>query len=147
MSASLEEEEEKLQQIEVYKGHVRRTWTLAALGPPAAALFYRHLFETAPQVVALFHGVDMSQQGDMLLNMIGEAVKLIGQPKLEAVLKAVGRRHSKYGVEESMYGLVGAALLWTLEQGLGKEWTGEVKEAWTWAYGLMSSTMIQGAQD
>ena len=61
------------------------------------------------------------------------------------VLKELGRRHLNYGVQNEHYDTVGAALLWTLEQGLGDAFTGEVKEAWTAAYALMSGVMKEVA--
>ena len=56
-------------------------------------------------------------------------------------LRALARRHDRYGVREEHYASVGAALLWTLEQGLGPDFTPEVQEAWATAYGLLSSAM------
>jgi nitric oxide dioxygenase len=41
--------------------------------------------------------------------------------------------------------VVGAALLWTLEKGLGAGWTSEVADAWTAAYGTLSGFMISEA--
>ena len=38
------------------------------------------------------------------------------------------------------------ALLSTLEEGLGDHFTDEVKAAWTAVYGVVSSTMIAGAE-
>ena len=43
--------------------------------------------------------------------------------------------------------LVGQSLLWTLEQGLGKEFTTEVKAAWTAMYGLVATEMKEGLQE
>jgi nitric oxide dioxygenase len=60
-------------------------------------------------------------------------------------IRALARRHVEYGVEETHYAKVGEALLWTLEQGLGESFTGEVREAWASAYGLLSRTMIEAA--
>ena len=45
-----------------------------------------------------------------------------GLDHLEALVPALadlGRRHAQYGVTANYYDTVGAALLWTLEQGLG----------------------------
>jgi hemoglobin-like flavoprotein len=41
--------------------------------------------------------------------------------------------------------VVGAALLWTLEKGLGEAWTPDVANAWTTAYGTLSGFMISEA--
>jgi nitric oxide dioxygenase len=58
------------------------------------------------------------------------------------VVRALGARHAGYGVEEEHYATVGAALLWTLDKGLGAEFTPAVREAWTTTYSLLANTMI-----
>jgi hemoglobin-like flavoprotein len=57
----------------------------------------------------------------------------------------MGRRHKDYGVQPAHYGIVGTALLGTLEQGLGKTFTPEVKEAWAAAYDILAMTMQEAA--
>jgi hemoglobin-like flavoprotein len=61
------------------------------------------------------------------------------------VLKQLGARHSGYGVQDDHYGKVATALLGTLEEGLGEEFTPELRGAWTEAYLLISSLMRRGA--
>ena len=85
----------------------------------AAALFYWRLFEIAPAVKPWFRG-DMTEQGCKLMATLGVVVNSLGN--LEAVLpaaSALAKRHVDYGVKAADYTPVGAALLWTLEQGLG----------------------------
>jgi hemoglobin-like flavoprotein len=65
---------------------------------------------------------------------------------LVPAIEALGRRHAGYGVQEHHYATVAEALLWTLEQGLGNEFTTETKQAWVEAYGLLASTMQGGAR-
>ena len=48
----------------------------------------------------------------------------------------IGRRNRIFP-----YATVGAALLWTLEQGLGQAFTSDVRDAWTKTYTLLSSAM------
>jgi hemoglobin-like flavoprotein len=60
-------------------------------------------------------------------------------------VKALGARHTGYGVKDEHYAIVGAALLWTLERGLGAAFTPEVQLAWTRVYGLLAGTMQAGA--
>jgi hemoglobin-like flavoprotein len=113
----------------------------------AAALFYGRLFEIAPRVKPLFRG-DMDEQGRKLMATL--AVVVGGLDRLETVLpaaSALAKRHVAYGVKAADYGPVGAALLWTLERGLGPSWTPEVAQAWTDAYGLLSGFMIGEAYD
>jgi hemoglobin-like flavoprotein len=61
------------------------------------------------------------------------------------VVQDLGRRHAAYGVEDRHYTVVGAALVWTLEQELGKSFTAEVEQAWRTAYRVLSTTMKQAA--
>lgn len=108
----------------------------------AAALFYDRLFAIDPSTRPLFRG-DMRSQGAKLMAAIGAVVKSLD--RLETMLddlRALARRHDRYGVREAHYASVGAALLWTLEQGLGADFTPQVREAWAIAYGLLSSAMI-----
>lgn len=108
----------------------------------AAALFYGRLFETAPGVRPLFHG-DMAEQGRKLMATL--AVVVNGLANLEAVLpaaSALAKRHVGYGVKPAHYEVAGEALLWTLERGLGKQWTPELAAAWGTAYRVLAEFMI-----
>ncbi len=113
----------------------------------AAALFYARLFELDPQLRHLFRG-DMVEQGRKLMTMIATAVASL--ERIETLVPAVrqlGARHAGYGVTEEHYGTVGAALLWTLEKGLGPEFTPAVREAWTTTYSLLANTMIEAQRE
>ncbi|MFZ3359004.1 MAG: globin family protein [Xanthobacteraceae bacterium] len=108
----------------------------------AAALFYGRLFEIAPAVKPLFRN-DMKEQGRKLMATLAVVVNGLGH--LEAVLpaaSALAKRHVAYGVKAADYEPVGAALLWTLEQGLGSQWNPELAQAWSDAYALLSDFMI-----
>ncbi|MRD46783.1 globin family protein [Caenimonas koreensis] len=114
---------------------------------PAANLFYNRLFTLDPSLRKMFKG-DLTAQGQMLMSMIGAAV--MGLSNLEVLAPAVrklGARHAGYGVRTEHYAVVGSALLWTLEQGLGSKFTPQVREAWTGAYELLSEVMQLGAME
>jgi hemoglobin-like flavoprotein len=66
-------------------------------------------------------------------------------PSILPAASALAKRHVGYGAKAEHYPVVGAALLWTLEKGLGEAWTGEVADAWTTAYGTLSGFMISEA--
>src|ERR1700737_2624693 len=103
---------------------------VALTSEAAAVLFYDRLFDIAPQMMAMLAGV----------------VKGLGN--LEQVLPAAGalaKRHVGYGAKAEHYPVVGAALLWTLEKGLGDGWTPEVADAWGTVYGTLSGYMISEA--
>jgi hemoglobin-like flavoprotein len=111
----------------------------------AAALFYGRLFEIAPELKPLFHD-DMTDQGRKLMATL--AVVVNGLTDLESVLRAasaLAKKHVAYGVKAEHYGPFGVALLWTLERGLGTEWTSDLADAWIAAYTLLSEYMIDEA--
>lgn len=111
----------------------------------AAALFYGRLFELDPAIQPLFKH-DMKEQGRKLMQMLAVAVNNLDN--LGAIVGAVqelGIRHAGYGVQPSHYATVGAALLWTLEKGLGDAFTPDTKTAWTAAYTVLADTMKAAA--
>ena len=113
----------------------------------AAELFYNRLFPLDPSLRPLFKG-DMGQQGQMLMSMIGAAVSGLNDlERLAPVVRQLGARHVRYGVQPQHYATVGSALLWTLDQGLGEKFTPDVREAWTAAYTLLSDVMLMGAME
>jgi hemoglobin-like flavoprotein len=122
---------------------VQSSWQkVLPLSEFAAALFYGRLFELDPSTRWLFKHTNMPEQRKKLMYMIGTAVSNLNVlDQLIPAVRNLGRRHSSYGVKEEHYASVGAALLWTLEQGLGEDFTPEVKEAWTIVYGILADTM------
>jgi hemoglobin-like flavoprotein len=129
-------------QIELVQG----SWTkVLPIADTAAELFYGRLFSLDPSLKPMFKG-DMKEQGRKLTSMIGTAVN--GLTRLEEIVPAVqalGVRHANYGVKPAHYGTVAAALLWTLEKGLGEAFTPEVKDSWVGAYTILAKTMQDAA--
>jgi hemoglobin-like flavoprotein len=111
----------------------------------AADLFYDRLFAIAPHVRTLFPD-DLREQKIKLIGMLATVVSNLHQ--VEQIIPNVedlGRRHVRYGVTAEHYEPVGAALLWTLEQGLGAEFTLPVRAAWGAAYTTLSGAMKSAA--
>ena len=129
-------------------GLVQNSWEkVVPIADVAADLFYGKLFELDPDLRPLFPE-DMGDQKLKLMKMIGAAVA--GLSDLGALVPAVqnlGRRHKTYGVTAPMFDTVGAALLDTLEKGLGESWDSEHKDAWAAVYGVLAKTMIDAAAD
>ncbi|MBO4221660.1 globin family protein [Bradyrhizobium neotropicale] len=118
---------------------------VAPISEQAAILFYDRLFEVAPTVRAMFPD-DMTEQRKKLMTVL--AVVVNGLSNLQSVLpaaSALAKRHVSYGTKAEHYPVVGGALLWTLQKGLGEAWTPEVAAAWTAAYGTLSGYMISEA--
>jgi hemoglobin-like flavoprotein len=118
---------------------------VAPISDAAAVMFYDRLFEVAPAVRAMFPA-DMTEQRKKLMGTL--AVVVNGLSNLESILpaaSALATRHVAYGAKPEHYPVVGATLLWTLEQGLGEAWTAELAAAWTVAYTTLSGYMISEA--
>ena len=121
--------------------------TIEPIADDAAALFYRHLFELDPSLERMFRG-DMAEQRKKLMQMLTAAVKGLDRlDQLVPVVENLGRRHAGYGVTDAHYDTVGSALLWTLEMGLGRAFTAEVRDAWVTVYGLLAKTMKAAARE
>lgn len=137
---------------------VTRTWKLVEANLEASGIaFFKRIFEIAPEALQLFSFKDepnlyesekLKTHATKVMTTVGVAVAgLVDVAKLVPVLKGLGKKHVAYGVVEAHYEVVGAALLHTLENGLGEHWTPAVKEAWTSVYGVVSSTMIAGSKE
>lgn len=111
----------------------------------AADLFYDRLFTIAPDVRPLFPH-DLKEQKKKLIAMLATAVTNLHQAeKIIPAVQELGKRHAGYGVTAKHYEPVGAALLWTLEQGLGADFTPPLKEAWTETYVTLAGVMQNAA--
>lgn len=128
--------------------HVQGTWAaVVPIADKAAELFYGRLFELAPELRPLFK-TDMKDQGKKLMQMIGTAVAHLNKlGEVVPAVQALGKRHVGYGVQDSHYDTVGAALLWTLGQGLGDAFTDEVEAAWTKVYSTLATVMKEAAAE
>lgn len=125
---------------------VQSTWLqVVPIADKAAELFYGKLFELDPAVKPMFKG-DMAEQGRKLMKTLGVVVNgLTRLDEIVPVAQEMGRRHVAYGVEAKHYDTVGAALLWTLGQGLGAAFTPAVQAAWAAAYGTLATVMKDAA--
>ncbi|KAL7550653.1 hypothetical protein ACHAWF_013870 [Thalassiosira exigua] len=132
------------------KAVVTKTWKAVedSLSVEATKLFYKRLFEQYPSVIPLFSHADMDSQAEKLFKTVGLAVSYLDDIEgLIPVLEDLGARHAKeWSCEWEHYAAVGECLLWTLETGLGEAWTDEVKDAWTWVYGVIATTMADAGE-
>ena len=108
--------------------------------------FYAILFERNPELRLLFAN-DINLQTRMLTSMLSSLVKGLNRtPEIAGGLRALGRRHDGYQTTFADYEKVGTALLLTLEEFLGDDFTADVREAWIAVYGTISAIMIEGAE-
>jgi hemoglobin-like flavoprotein len=109
-------------------------------------LFYSKLFFDSPRLRKMFPE-SMEAQHHKLINMLTAIVCRIDD--LDAMaedIKNLALRHTGYGVKPDHYRLVGNALLWTLEKGLGSSWNEKVKDAWRAFYEMISAMMISASR-
>lgn len=112
----------------------------------AGEMFYLKFFEMDPAVQPLFKG-DIKRQGLMLMTALGLVVSNLDRPEtIAGNIEGLGHRHWGYGVKASDFNVFGAALLWTLEQVLGDQFTPEVRAAWGEAYTVLSLNMKQATR-
>ena len=126
---------------------VKKTWRMIRdINPEIVGdLFYSKLFSDKPSLRGMFPK-QMSMQYNKLMDMLSTIIaKLERLDELTNDIAEMARRHVNYGVRPAHYKIVGGALLWTLEHGLGKDWTPEVKEAWVKCYSTISDTMINAS--
>lgn len=120
---------------------------VAPIAPTTAAFFYNRLFTLDPTLRPLFRG-NMETQGKKLMASLALVAHGLDNPEqILAAIRHLGQRHVRYGVQAEDYETVGQALLWTLAQGLGDEFTAEVAEAWEAAYMLLADVMQEAAQE
>lgn len=109
----------------------------------AADLFYQRLFDIEPGLRSLF-SEDLREQKKKLMGALKVLVNTLDYPdKLIPILEDMGRKHKTYGVVEDHFVPVADALVWTLEEGLGSDFTEEVRHAWTALYSAVASIMIE----
>jgi len=128
---------------------IRKTWKIFRGINPAIVgdAFYSKLFADAPAVRKLFPA-EMDAQYKKLTDMLSSiVVHLDDLSVLSEELSAMARRHAGYGVRPGHYKIVGNALLWTLQQGLGADWNATVDDAWRKCYAQLAEKMIMVGEE
>jgi len=150
---------------------VERSWqqVQAAGGYYVAELLYRHTFQLEPEVIDLFPpevrykyrdwttDEGGEEEGDLLtspamrnifanvVNAVGMSVAGLHEPaRMLPMLSELGARHANYRASEEHWQVLGEALMITLEECLGDEFTSEVRHAWTMVYSFISAVMTAG---
>ena len=123
---------------------VKNSWSYVIVNADEAGqLFYKRLFEVAPEVKPLFKS-DIKEQARKLMNMVTYIVtKLQKLNEIVDEVKSLAQRHGKYGVKPHYYQVVGSSLIWTLKEGLGDKWNVETEQAWTAVYTTLADAMIK----
>mmetsp|Transcript_11126 Transcript_11126/g.15145 ORF Transcript_11126/g.15145 Transcript_11126/m.15145 type:complete len:223 (+) Transcript_11126:10-678(+) len=138
----IKDTELKLQETR-YTQIVSRTWI--ELTPHVAKfpfIFYNKFWEIDPTTKPLFAGKAIKTQGDKLVKLFQMVVDgLEDLDTLRPTLEMLARKHVAVGVQPGMFEPLGIALIGTLEQLLGKRFTQEVREAWSYVYNNLADKM------
>jgi hemoglobin-like flavoprotein len=128
--------------------HLQESLALLPVGDMAPVeKFYRRLFELAPEVRPLFKR-DMDLQVKKFADTLAWVTAHLERPQqLWQEMRALGARHSGYGVRVDQYAPVGSALIWMFHQVLGDRFTPEMEEAWMEFYALASLEMERGSRE
>jgi hemoglobin-like flavoprotein len=126
---------------------VKRTWKiLMGIDPKIIGdAFYAKLFADHPSLRKMFPS-EMNKQYIKLVDMLSSIIMSLDH--LESVssdIVAMSKGHTGYGVKPAHYDMVGSALMWTLQKGLGGEWNQDTEKAWRKCYQSLADTMIQNS--
>ena len=109
----------------------------------AGELFYKHLFSDRAELEKMFV-TEIASQSEKLTNMLGMIVsQLHNMPGLLSLVTDLAQRHVVYGVKAEHYRFVGEALLKTLGEVLGAEFSSSVEDAWVKAYDGIAVAMVE----
>ncbi len=125
---------------------IRSSFRLVDVDKDAAgALFYKTLFEIAPETQDMFSS-DLTRQGAKLMTTLAVIVaNLKNFAQILPDVEELAHKHVGYGVKPRHYAVVGQALDTTLSRALGDGYTIEMRAAWLKAYDAVSSVMITAA--
>ena len=111
--------------------------------PSLTRRFYDNLFARYPATREMFFRSPRATQEKMLADALVAVIDhLEDAPWLAEKLGAIGAKHVDYGVKPEMYGWVGEALLATLADVAGPDWSEDLAREWGAAYGAITSLMV-----
>jgi len=124
------------------------------IAPRAGTMFYGRLFATAPEVLPQFRR-DLSQpnfqpaaehrfmQLVLFVRSTAQHAGLSTAQSHEDTVAKLAQRHVGYTTRATHYAPLGQALLWTLDQCLGAEWTPTLRQAWSNTYDVLVESMVK----
>lgn len=116
-------------------------------GDSFSQLFYKNLFQIAPDLSRLFSS-NIETQGRKFMEILSIVVlDLQDEDLIIPLIQEMGRRHVGYGTEKEHYEIVGRALVKTLEESLSSGFTEKEKAIWVRLYGLIANIMITAAEN
>ncbi|MBC7390362.1 MAG: hemin receptor [Opitutaceae bacterium] len=124
---------------------VKSSWaSVILIAEEAGSMFYKRLFEIAPEVRPMFKH-DMASQERKLTDMITYVVANLDKLKeIAGDVKELGSKHKVYGATAEHYKIVGECLIWTLEKGMDDKWNKDLETAWLSGYTILADAMMEG---
>jgi nitric oxide dioxygenase len=109
-------------------------------------MFYRQLFELAPETRSLFPH-DLEAQYLTLMDMMAAIIGTLDKQELfQSITTYAGLRHARFGAKPAHFSAFGDALIWSLEQQLGASFTSELRGAWQTLYDAVRNKMMSAAE-
>jgi nitric oxide dioxygenase len=109
---------------------------------PASMDFYDNLFALAPELRTLSRS-DIASQGMRFMSTLATIADLLEAPgELATEIDELAKAHAGLGVQAAHFAPMGAALMVTLAETLGEEFTPELQAAWHAAYDHFAAQMI-----
>ena len=107
--------------------------------------FYEELFSLHPEARRLFNEQSMGNQYKALAASLAHVVDSIENTKyLTRYLQKMGRRHLDYSITEEQFEWVGEALLKSFSFYFDHNWTTELADTWSTAFGFIATDMKKG---
>ena len=107
----------------------------------ASEKFYVNLFAIRPDMRELFRD-DLEGQGMRFMAALSTIAERVGDAEaFEQYVAGLAKAHAQLGVRADHFAPMGSALLVTLGEALGAEFTEETQAAWRRAYDLVADEM------
>jgi hemoglobin-like flavoprotein len=111
---------------------------IARRRPDVAAVFYKRLFEVAPDLRPMYSPSLKEQQKKLKASM----AQLAQSEQLPDQLAWLGERHADDGLKPAHYKIAGDTLLWTFQHALQQNFTKPIRAAWAEAYNIVAKKMV-----
>ena len=109
---------------------------------PASEAFYENLFAVEPALRTLFRS-DLQSQGMRFMSTLATIADLLDAPaELGFEIADLAHAHAGVGVRAAHFAPMGVALMVTLAETLGEDYTPDLQAAWHAAYDHFAALMI-----
>ena len=112
---------------------------------PSAKIIFGFNKDMDPNSDDVLNSPRFTKHAKYFIQMIDKALSMLG-PDIEIlteILLELGEKHVKYGVKPEYFPSMGRALIDTVGEFLGDDFTEDVKSDWVEVYGALSYDMIR----